>query len=75
MKNKLSNYSSLEMQGLFLVSELELFLQKGGNLPTDVIIALDNFRKIELLVYGAINTSMKDIIKAIKEDSGHLNNN
>lgn len=68
-------YTNLELQALLLVSEIELLIRSGAQLNTDVIIALDNFRKIELLTYGSNNNTVREMILAIRNEVGYLNNN
>ena len=68
-------YSSLELQALLLVAELELLVRAGTVLNTDVIIAMDNFRKIELLTYGSNNNTVREMILALRNEVGHLNKN
>lgn len=75
MKKVVIPYTSLELQALLLVAELELFIRAGNVLNTDIIIALDNFRKIELLTYGSNNTTVREMILALKNEVGYLNKN
>lgn len=75
MKKTVVPYSSLELQALLLVAELELLVRAGTVLNTDVIIAMDNFRKIELLTYGSNNNTVREMILALRNEVGHLNKN
>lgn len=75
MKKVVIPYTSLELQALLLVAELELFIRAGNVLNTDIIIALDNFRKIELLTYGSNNNTVREMILALKNEVGYLNKN
>lgn len=75
MKVQVAKYTSLELQSLLLVAELELFIRAGNVLNTDIIIALDNFRKIELLTYGSNNNTVREMILALKNEVGYLNKN
>lgn len=75
MKVQVAKYTSLELQALLLVAELELFVRAGNVLNTDIIIALDNFRKIELLTYGSNNNTVREMILALKNEVGYLNKN
>lgn len=75
MKAQVAKYTSLELQALLLVAELELFIRAGNVLNTDIIIALDNFRKIELLTYGSNNNTVREMILALKNEVGYLNKN
>ena len=67
--------TNLEMQGLLLVSELELHLKAGNSLPTDVVLAIDNFRKMEILTYGKANFNVKHMLEQLHKDFGDINNN
>lgn len=75
MKKTVVSYSSLELQALLLVAELELLVRAGTVLNTDIIIAMDNFRKIELLTYGSNNNTVREMILALRNEVGHLNKN
>lgn len=73
--NSAKNMSNLELQALLLISELELFVRAGGQLNTDIVICMDNFRKVELLETGSNNTQIKDMVQMLKAEIGHLNKN
>lgn len=75
MTTSAKNMSNLELQALLLISELELFVRAGGQLNTDIIICMDNFRKVELLETGSNNTQIKDMIQTLKAEVGYLNKN
>lgn len=66
--------TNLELQGLLIVSELELYVQAGGNLPTDVITAMTAFRQVELLCTGSNNKQVKRMVAALKAEYGDSNN-
>lgn len=68
-------YTNLELQALLLVSEIELLIRSGTQLNTDTIIALDNFRRIELLEHGSNNTTVREMVLALKNEIGYLNKN
>lgn len=57
-------YTEVELQALLLLSELELAVQAGLNLPENVVQAMIALRQIELATKGTINT---DIIKLLKQ--------
>lgn len=67
-------FSNLELQGLLIVSELELFIQAGGNLPTDVITSMTAFRRVELLETGGNNKQVRNMVAALKAEYGDSNN-
>jgi hypothetical protein len=74
--NKITTkYTNLELQSLLLIAELELFIRAGNTVNTDIIIALDNFRKMELLTYGSNNTNIREMVQAIRQEIGNVNNN
>lgn len=66
--------TNLELQGLLVVSELELYVQSGGTLPIDIITAMDAFRKVELLTTGKINYRIKNMVASLKAEFGDSNN-
>lgn len=66
--------TNLELQGLLVVSELELYITDGGELPTDVVTAMDAFRKVELLATGRNNMNVKRMVSALKAEYGDTNN-
>ena len=58
--------TNLELQCLLLVAELELFVKSGGNLPTDIIISMNNFRNVELKEHGRNDKQVKRMLRALK---------
>lgn len=67
--------TNLEMQGLLVVSELELMLKAGQSLPTDVVLSMENFRKVEVLTYGKMNLNVKNMIEELHKQFGDINKN
>lgn len=65
--------TNLELQCLLLVAELELYVKSGGQLPTDIIISMNNFRNVELREHGRNDKQVKKMLKAIKAEFGKIN--
>lgn len=67
--------TNLETQALLLISELEIAVVNGLQLPTDVIIAMNNFRSLELLMTGKHNYKVRNMLLELKKQYGNINNN
>lgn len=67
--------TNLETQALLLISELEIAVVEGLELPTDVIIAMNNFRSLELLTTGKHDYKMRNMILELRKQYGDVNNN
>lgn len=67
--------TNLETQALLLVSELEIAVVNGLQLPTDVIIAMNNFRSLELLITGKHDYKVRNMILELRKQYGNINNN
>lgn len=67
--------TNLETQALLLISELEIAVVNGLKLPTDVIIAMHNFRSLELLTTGKHDYKVRNMILALRKQYGDVNNN
>lgn len=65
--------TNLELQGLLIISELEIYVAEGGTLPADIITAMDAFRKVELLTTGKVNMKVKQMVAALKNKSSGKN--
>lgn len=59
--------STLEIQGLLLVSELELFIKAGGKVNSAVALSMNQFRYHELLKTGSNDYKMINMLKALSE--------
>ncbi|NJO65134.1 MAG: hypothetical protein HC836_45610 [Richelia sp. RM2_1_2] len=67
--------TNLETQALLLISELEIAVVNGLQLPTDVIIAMNNFRSLELLITGKHDYKVRNMILELRKQYGNINNN
>ena len=67
--------TNLELQCLLLVAELEIFVARGGSLPTDIIICMNNFRAVELLEHGKNDYNIKKMVVQLKSEFGNINKN
>lgn len=62
---KLSQYTTLEVQALLVLADLELALKNGVKLPDEVVVSMSVFRQVEMLTKGSCNYTVKDMVEAI----------